>query len=889
MARDFGTIVKLVLLAGLVLVCAVLGLLLVEKVRTGPAAASQGPGVGTVQAPDAATGARPQAPSEDTDQPVTMKGFSHPVLNEQGNLEAVIIGTEAQWWKKKTGDLYKIVAPLILSSAGSDDGLNLKTPKFSLQAKRADVLVREKVVVYLFEEVKAEAEDFDIATNDVTYMASERRLESDADIVLRKYKRVTDQSKTLEMEVSGKGFWVDMALGKVVILKDPVAKLYNVSRDFLTGDEEGPRDAQSSSDVVITCRGELTYEHQARKVTFADDVVVTYGERTLKCGQLVVALGKNNGKDSLAITDVTASGNVELTYRDQVATGELMQWQSVTQTGLLTGKNAVVRTDTFRLEGQRLMLFRLNSRFHVEGPGRMIVEMADDRDPQGERGNSPAGDGKGLELQALSLDAGKPVEVGWRGSMTYDTTERWAAFQEDVQVRQPGSTVNAKTLRITFGPEGKEVAEVTAGGGVELIQQTEDGVRKSTCEQATWNAAKESVRLRAAEGKTVEILSGGQRLVSGVVIFEPDRVECPAAGSITLPETAQSGADPGSAATKVRWEQSMVFERGESRVGLFKGDVRADRGGEKISSDVLTVHFDTQMVPEKIIASGNAVLEVLPQDASPEGDVPAESAAPGDPGEGQTGRETIGILRPGQGASTWRLSAEEFVIEPATELVHSDKAGLIEFLGNGDAKDTIAWGKKMRISSNDSHAHFEGDVEAKVSGSVLKSQALGVDFDAAGQPHHVKADRQVEFSTAQEDSWQLKCGSAEAVFMAPGRLRQVIARDAVRLADVRLRLRCGTLLLSFDDVEPGGKSPLKHVIARTEVVVNYEDSEPIEAFGDELQWDRADDIYVLTGTPYAQLKIGPVTSRHDRILLNNTTGVITQPKSDRPTRMEVTP
>jgi len=886
MARDFGTVVKLVLLVGLVVLCAALGVLLVEKVRNGSGTLAGKAGVRMEPDQGASVAERPKTSQKETDQPVTMKGFDHVVYDEQGNPEAVIIGKEAQWWKRKTGDFYKIVAPLILSSAGDGEGLNLKTPRLRVEAKRADVLVRGGVLVQLYEEVRAEAEYFDITTTDVTYVASEHRLESGADIVLRKFRTGTDQGRSLEMEVKGKGFEADLTLKKVVILKEPVAMLRDVSGDFLAGGDKEPGEDGTSSDVIITCDGNLIYEHPARKVTFTDGVVVTHEERTLKCARLVVVLGREEGKESVGITDITASGDVELTYRDQVATGEQLRWQSVTQTGTLTGKGSVIKTDRFRIEGERLGFFRLNNRFQVDGAGRMTVKMGGGAPQRNEPAAAPAK--KGLELRVPAFDANKPVDVSWRKEMTYDRSERWALFQEGVQVRQPGISVDTETLRITFGPEGEEVAEVIAEGSVKLTQQTEDGVRESVCEQVTWDAAKNVVHLCAGEGKAVEILSGGQRLVCSEVIFGPDKLECPAPGSIMLPYGGGADADAASAAIEVHWEQSMALERGESRIGLFRGDVQARRGRQKISSDILAVRFDPQMAPEKIIASGKAVLEVLPQDAPAQGDQPPEPADSGGQDRAGSGGP-IGILRPGQGGSAWRLSSEEFVIEPARELVYADSGGAIELMNDGGVGDTIRWAKKMRIGSGDPEAYFAGNVEAAVSGSLLKSQELTVDFDAQGQPHHVNAEKEVEFSMTKEGSWRLKCGSAEAIFQAPGRLRQVIARDAVTLNDVKLELHCGTLRLSFDDVPADGKAALKHAVAQNDVLVNYEASEPVEARGDELSWDRTDGLYVLTGTPYAQLKVGSVISRHDRILINKETGVITQPKGTRPAEMEVTP
>jgi len=813
-------------------------------------------------------------------QPVTLKGFTYSIYGDKDRPEAEIEGKEARYWDREK--LYDIVAPIILAtvrSSATKEGVDVQLRKVRLTAERAKLLGGEDVV-YLYDKVHAESEDLAISTGNVTYQASKHRLESDAELLLQRYRTDSSGQKALSMEVTGKGFSLDLTLKKIVVRKEPVAKLFSVSGDFLAGEGKLSAREGSAEDVVLTGRGRLIYEHPARTVTFTGGVRVTFGDKTLRCDRLVLSVGESNKKARMGITNMIASGHVEFTCGDQQARGERLEWQTVTQMCELTGKGATLRTSEFAIQADQLSFFRMNSRFQVVGAGTMLWAGADTN------AQSPAAEGEAppaertLGLGGLRFDQGRPVEVTWLESMTYDRTENRALFKGSVRVSQQEDYLSAETLAIEFDAGNEQLTRMTAQGNVKLSGLSADSQQESVCELAVWDAANRALSLSSPGGQTVLKLGGGQKLVSRDVVLYPgqDRLSCPGGGSMTLPSADEGEGKTGP--VSVEWKKSMQFERGEKATALFEGEVKARGGGQKISSESLEVNFDANMKPVKITATGDAVLEARQSEPAAKSDESQQS--PGDDGGHESsGEEPLSLSQLAGERSALRISCPELVIEPPQGMLHCTGAGMAELLGENGVTDSIRWKERMRASTLENSAYFEGDVEARVRGATLLSKKLRVDFDRNGELRHIKADEEVEFSNAGEGSWQLRCGSAEAFFILRSRLREMVARHAVRVADAERTLRADLLHLFFD-TESEGNPTLTRAIARGGVSMSYDISPKITATGDELQWDRAGDMYVLTGAPYAELRRGLHTTRSGRISLDRTTGKRLLPQGTTP-------
>ena len=95
----------------------------------------------------------------------------------------------------------------------------------------------------------------------------------------------------------------------------------------------------------------MTYEHLAQRVLFEDNVVVTSGEKELKCRYLVVQLGKSERTEEFEVSGLTAEGDVTFTFPGHKASGQKLDWQDVTQVGVLTGEPAVLVRRDFRISG----------------------------------------------------------------------------------------------------------------------------------------------------------------------------------------------------------------------------------------------------------------------------------------------------------------------------------------------------------------------------------------------------------------------------------------------------------------------------------------------------------------------------------------------------------
>jgi lipopolysaccharide export system protein LptA len=775
--------------------------------------------------------------------------------------EGVISGLKAI---VRGDNLVDVVAPLVVATMPAQDtqDVDVQLGQVRITAENGNV-DKDKGLVRLFNNVQTEGKDFVVRADHILYSVGERTLTSDGPVEIQKDNLAADGTRTPAMTLNGQGLAVNMTLQTMKVNSGATAHVYGVSPEFLAAGPQASGLPLQPTDVVITSDGPMLYEHLARRVTFTRNVKAVYGVRTLTCDELTIQLAAAEGKGPPKVSDIFAQGNVALSFEDQVARGQSLEWHSVTQTGTLVGEPCEVVASAFRLTGDRLTFYQMNTRFHSKGPGKLFWGGGA---PQAAGAASPPA-GKPAaaipQVGILNLNKDNPVTISWQTSMSYDVAARpsYATFAGNVVAQQADSALSCDQLALNFQPDTTDIDSVVATGNVSVRDQRTANAQDITCQELTWKAQADTIELTAARGQTVAITQGRQKISSSHMVFDNRQgiLDCPAPGRLTMEPTRQPAAGAAAPPIAVDWQTSMRFVQRPAPFATFAGSALAQRGDESLKADSLRIDFDAQMNPLKITAQGGALIDVRSSGAL--------SAAPMAPA-GQP---------PAPGVENhWRLAGESVTIEAPQQVMWSDTPGTLTVMQNGTTAGTIAWQKQVRLDSREGTAHFEGGVAADTTGGTLKCDDLTARFDENQQLRHAWAQGNVEFEATGANPWKLKSATAEAVFVEGSQLRQVIARgdDAakVRVADANRVLDSRRLTLSLDAAEGEAMPTISRAIAEEDVVLTYNVDPIVQAMGDRLEWDRATDTYVLTGEPRARVRRGSMVTSSSRIVLNRLTG-----------------
>ncbi|MHC5033990.1 MAG: LptA/OstA family protein [Planctomycetota bacterium] len=796
--------------------------------------------------------------------------------HERDREEATLRGDRAV---ELPGKIYDVFAPRLLVYVWGSEGKSLDD-EFE---ERRGVAERAKLdedhrTVYLSDNVRAKGEDLEIRADSVVYHVSDRTLASETLVRIRKDKTDDDGTPVPAMLVSGRGLRADLTVRRMSILQDVEARLYGVS-DFLAAGTPEPADQAAARDIIITSDGKMTYEHLARTVKFQQNAKVVSGENTLTCDELTILLGKAEGEDAVQVSDILATGNVGLGYRDQVSRGDKLKWQNVTQTGTLSGEPATLTTAEFEMKGEQLTFYRVSEWFQAEGAGELLWAAADAEKPETEQ----APDDRGWNFGPLQLRKDAPVLVTWHDSMTYHVADRKAHFEGQVTAQQGNSSLDCENLELTFEPDTDQMREVQAAGDVGIHDRFSGEARDVTCHKLVWDTAKNVVQLMAKEGDTVSVTVGENAITSEHVVLDnvQETLECPVAGRLTV-RPSEEGGKPSPRPIDVQWQEAMHFARHPEPVARFTGSCVAHRGEETVSSQALRVSFDADMMPLKIVASDDALVDVRSRSTSSAGAPATGGAEAAEPAE----VASVPGLPPVRG-SRWRLSGDELTITPPEDLIAAAGPGTLTVLEGDITTGAIDWQKSMQMDSAANVAEFQGSAKADISGTTLQSDTLKLDFDDQNNLRHIWAEGQVHFAHQGEGEsppLNLAGDTIEAVFGAASVLRQVIARENVQFQYGDWTLKSRVLRLSFDKEQGQEKLSLQRAVAEREVRVNYHGEGGVNAGGDRLEWDKASDRYVLTGDPDAYLRQGQVQTMTNKILLDRPTGKVEFPPDARPVR-----
>jgi len=807
-------------------------------------------------------------------------GFRTTIQDEEHKRDEVIVQGEKAVVNERAR-LYDILRPVvdILAGAESEEPLDVRLGAVRVTAQRAEYDEKNSVV-RLFDDVVAAGEDFGIEAARIVFKVSDRTLTSDTDVRLHKDRTDEAGGTSAAMVVTGKGLSADLLLKKMTIGSGVCATLFGVSADFLAAGTKSVVGMEEAGDVLITSDGRLLYEHIARKVTFFDNVVATFGGRELRCDKLAVLLGQTKGKDSVEVTDIVAEGHVCLTYEGQLTTGSRLVWRNVTQMGELSGQPAKLTTPEFEITGQQLSFYRVNNRFQADAAGMLLWKAQNEGAPEEQVvAESPQAFGP------IHLSKRKPLSVAWQNSMSYDAPSHLALFKGRVTVQQEENQLSADELDIEFDPATGAVQRLEARGAVGVRDQLSGTAREALCDTLVWDAKEDSVGLVAAEGKTVNVVAGRQSILSPRLVFHnaSQTLECPAAGRVIVSPAHRTDAPAGSGASiTVEWQKMMHFTQDASPVAMFSGKVRATRGEQQMQAESLRVTFDADMNPLTMAATGGATIDVRATEEGPLAVLPAgEPAFAGEAESEDTGVPPVPTLR----GDRWRLAAEALTLDVQQKMLTSETPGELTVFEADLPTMTIAWQKAISLDLVNNEAEFSGDVKTQMSGADLRSEELRLYFDADLRLRHVTATGNAHFVAEQgAATWELQADSAEAVFGAGNELKQVIARGNVEVAGEQHSITAERLFLFLEEEADAPGPVVSRAVAERNVRVRYAEEQPLLAGGVRLEWNRSTDTYVLTGEPQAFMRTAGLEVRNEEIRVHRSTGEVSLPPGARPTQ-----
>ncbi len=827
-----------------------------------PSGAGEGPATGGPAAPAAPVGAaQPSGASAGPASPeISMREWVYKFMNQQTQRqEGMISGLQAVFRGDNAVDIIK---PLLVLAGQGDLDVNVGEVHITAESGNVD---KDKGLVRLFKDVKAEGRDFVIRADHILYSFADQSLTSDGPVEIERDAVAADGTKTPAMTLNGLGADVDMGLKTMKIRSNVVAHVIKVSKDFLAAGGDSEPLPLEPTDVTITSDGPMTYQHLARKVTFTQNVKAVYGPRVLTCDELTVQLGNVEGKRDPVVSDIFAVGNVTLSFQGQVARGQKLEWHNVTQSATLEGETCEVTSPDFRIAGQKLVLYRVTSRFDVKGPGTLhwgTQAAPDPPQPSEAPAPSPAeAAAAAVPVGILKLSKDNNITVTWQTSMSYDVQARYATFAGGVVARQTDSSLKCDQLKINFRQDSSDIDSVVAAGNVSVRDVNATSGRDILCQELTWNAQADTVELTAVKGQSVSITQGPLTVSSSRLVLDNARtsLDCPAPGRLTM--VPADAAQPSSPVT-VQWQDSMQFVQRPQPAATFTGGVLAQRGDESLKAGRLRIDFDPKMNPLKVTARDAAVIEVR----STSDLFPAAGAA-STPPAGATAMDA---------GNRWKLSGDSITIEPPKQTIWSDAPGTLGVVQHGASAGDISWQKQMRLDSVKSEAHFEGGVDADMPGGALKCDDLTVTFDEERQLRFARAEGGVQFDETGQKPWRLKSAVADAVFGSGGTLRQLIARGdgahLVEVSDQTSTVSSLRLTLSLDTAEGGSRPSISRAVAEENVTVTYAKDPPIQGTGDRLEWDRTSDTYTLTGEPRARVVRGGLVTSSHKIILKRPSG-----------------
>jgi lipopolysaccharide export system protein LptA len=220
-----------------------------------------------------------------------------------------------------------------------------------------------------------------------------------------------------------------------------------------------------------------------------------------------------------------------------------------------------------------------------------------------------------------ALEEGPPLSIR---SDELEATEQEGArtliFRSQVELRRGDLTLRAEELRAFYPPDAKQPRELSASGGVTVVQ----GARSARCDRAIYEHASARVACRG----NAELREGEDRIRGERIAFDlaERRVSVEGDVRLSLQPRAESAGEESSgempdlvgediaalesdAPLDIRADRLEAFERDGRRQIRFEGQVEVVRSDVVLRSQRLEVIYpDGDSQPDRLVATGDVAL-----------------------------------------------------------------------------------------------------------------------------------------------------------------------------------------------------------------------------------------------------------------------------------------
>ena len=500
--------------------------------------------------------------------------FRMPSVSPSGLTEWVATGERALQVGLHTYDIFKLsieLFPGVNVETGEQQVVRLTGDTGSIDQLSKRAWLRENVVVHL-------DKDTTIRTSDVAYNPDDKTFRTDKAVHLA----------GRDIRIDGRGLAVDIPGGRATVPHDVVVHLANVKGRLLSGREKpasghaATATAAPAQEVQIRCTGRLVIQRESNSAAFHEDVEVTYGAVKLSADEMLVFFDPTTRQP----TSIVAMHNVTVRDPQSSAHGSKLTWDATSQVIALQGDPMVVLlTRQMTLRCERATYYEKEQELVTDGGGYLVTR------PQPARSPSAA--------PARGSDD-VPVEIVWRGPLTYKRTQGKATFRDSVKVVRHDGILHCDELVLTIVGKDMRLQRVRAATNVSLMQ----GQRTSTGSLLLYTVDDGVGVLSGspyAEARERDVVLRSQTLR----FSEKDQtIAGEGPGRLTTPGQNE-GSPNATPSTLVRWDGSM--QQHGDRV-VFRKHVVATRGDSTIKGEYVEARLNDERELTHIHANGDVTI-----------------------------------------------------------------------------------------------------------------------------------------------------------------------------------------------------------------------------------------------------------------------------------------
>ncbi len=523
--------------------------------------------------------------SDPSDRPASpaqpeLHNFRMPSVSSSGVTQWIASGARAIHVK---GNMFKVYdfALEMFTGVNADTG---DQQVLRVASKTADINRRTKAAMLHEDVVVRFDKNTALYTSKMRYNPDSNTLETDEPVRL----------VSKDILVSGTGLLVDVTRNEATVPRDVRVSLKNVRASFLHRGGRNQAGAKTTTaaptppEVRISCAGRLVVQRINHSATFYDDVEVTQGNTRLTADQLLIFVDSKTRKPSRLI----AAHDVVITDGKNTARGAKLNWDAANELVILDGDPmVVVETKGMLLRCSRALYLLPDEEFSTATGGYLVTKGRmgqDEKKPKGKKAK-----------QAPP----RPVEIVWRGLLTFKRSEGKAVFSDDVKVVRGDGILRCSKLELTLGGKEPALTDVRAQGHVSIVQ----GERSAQGEEFIYYVKSARGQLT---GKPFAVAKQkGAVLRSRIIHFfdKDQRTKGEGPGDLTLPPK-KGAKGPDAQPIRVRWVGGMELSTKDKRA-VFRKGVVAERGDSVIKGEVLEAYFNDDNDVTRIVARNDVEID----------------------------------------------------------------------------------------------------------------------------------------------------------------------------------------------------------------------------------------------------------------------------------------